>query len=398
MTLDPMQIMLLALLASDHLFLWVLVIVLVRGQRAQTFPPVTPPIALPAPVGPTPPVVEPPAPPVVVPPVTPPAPAPVPPAPPVPAPVAGPVHKWVGKCSWFGGPNDTGSGDPTEGLALIGSADISKYQDVLLPGAHGDALFRQLNPDAHYIACRWDYSETPRSYLQSLHIPVRNPATGKVVADVRAVDWGPNAKTGRVADLSPGLMAALGVTTDGIVEVDIPLPAGGPAPPAPPAPATVTGLQPNTWPTQAECPSFYGDAATVKASLVNVQCPWLMNGKTHTIQVHSKCAASLERVLNYIWEYCGKSQDKIHSFEYDIFDGSYVPRNIAGTSTPSVHSYAAALDFDAARNQQLDPLSKTTFKENSLIVYAFKAESWVWGGDWTPASIDAMHFQAARVR
>ena len=32
-------------------------------------------------------------------------------------------------------------------------------------------------------------------------------------------DWGPNEKTGRVADLSPGLMEALGIDTDDEVEV-----------------------------------------------------------------------------------------------------------------------------------------------------------------------------------
>jgi hypothetical protein len=35
-------------------------------------------------------------------------------------------------------------------------------------------------------------------------------------------DWGPNEKTGRVADLSPGLMADLRIETDGEVEVVFP--------------------------------------------------------------------------------------------------------------------------------------------------------------------------------
>jgi hypothetical protein len=28
-------------------------------------------------------------------------------------------------------------------------------------------------------------------------------------------------------------------------------------------------------------------------------------------------------------------------------------------------------------------------------VTKFKEENWIWGGDWSGSSIDAMHFQAA---
>jgi hypothetical protein len=30
-------------------------------------------------------------------------------------------------------------------------------------------------------------------------------------------------------------------------------------------------------------------------------------------------------------------------------------------------------------------------------VIKFKEEGWIWGGDWLPGSVDAMHVQAARV-
>jgi hypothetical protein len=35
-------------------------------------------------------------------------------------------------------------------------------------------------------------------------------------------DWGPNENTGRIADISPGLMDDLGITTDDEVEVTFP--------------------------------------------------------------------------------------------------------------------------------------------------------------------------------
>lgn len=50
---------------------------------------------------------------------------------------------------------------------------------------------------------------------------------------MQPVDWGPNEKTGRVSDLSPGLMKALGITTDDVVTVRMEAP--GPAMPTVPS-------------------------------------------------------------------------------------------------------------------------------------------------------------------
>ena len=78
-----------------------------------------------------------------------------------------------------------------------------------------------LNPFVHYVACRWDYADTPKpSLLQDVAL-VRAASTGIELTAFPA-DWGPNENTGRVADLSPGLMADLGITTDDEVEVIYP--------------------------------------------------------------------------------------------------------------------------------------------------------------------------------
>ena len=50
---------------------------------------------------------------------------------------------------------------------------------------------------------------------------VRALSTGIALTAFPA-DWGPHEKTGRVADLSPGLMADLGIETDDQVEVVFP--------------------------------------------------------------------------------------------------------------------------------------------------------------------------------
>jgi hypothetical protein len=128
-----------------------------------------------------------------------------------------------GKMSTFGGPHDLGM-SPDEGVALFSNADLKdpKYSYLFLPvpppGTSG--LGRRLNPDQYYFACRWNYNETPKEFLRRALARVENPAIGRAV-DARPVDWGPNASTGRVADLSPGLAAALGLDTDDIVRITI---------------------------------------------------------------------------------------------------------------------------------------------------------------------------------
>jgi hypothetical protein len=130
-----------------------------------------------------------------------------------------------GKMSTFGGPDDHGVG-PNEGLALVSAPeDFQKLKAYFLvaqpPGTTGYG--RRLNPKKFYIACRWSYRQTPRKYLQGIAVTVTNPANGKS-KQAQPIDWGPNKNTGRVADLSPGLAAALGLDTDDECSVEIPLP------------------------------------------------------------------------------------------------------------------------------------------------------------------------------
>jgi hypothetical protein len=126
----------------------------------------------------------------------------------------------VGKCSWFGGPNDEGVA-PDEPLAFI--YEIEQAPQLFLPiqpkGTTG--LARRLNPFVHYIACRWDYDEFPRDFLLDQVALVRAEKTGIALLAFPA-DWGPHSDTGRIADISPGLMEDLGILTDDTVEVIFP--------------------------------------------------------------------------------------------------------------------------------------------------------------------------------
>ena len=156
-----------------------------------------------------------------------------------------------------------------------------------------------------------------------------------------------------------------------------------------------------TWPLQSQCLSFYGDPrgpGWLQANTVDVACPWpLRMGKLTVphIVIHKKCADSLVRVLNAIWEAAGKSVSTIERLRYDQYDGSYNLRTIAGSKMLSMHAFAAAIDWDAADNAQY--AQRHLFQDDSLLVVKFKAEGWIWGGDWSPGSVDAMHVQAARI-
>ncbi len=186
-------------------------------------------------------------------PVPPPVPVPVPPQPvPVSLPTAGvPTFMITGKMSTFGGPTDTGM-QPDEDLALYDANNEAGIAGFLMSAAEASqkagteitGLGRRLDPSKFYLACRWDYTKTSKAFLRT--VGVHATANGKTI-NCRPVDWGPNVKTGRIADLSPGAAAALGLQTDDVVTITVPLPASAPvtasemtAPPASDEPRWLT--------------------------------------------------------------------------------------------------------------------------------------------------------------
>lgn len=121
----------------------------------------------------------------------------------------------TGKMSSFGGPADLGVAWD-EDLALVFREDLADYGRfgyLFLPEqpAGTTGLARMLNPAAFYLAMRWNYSQVSKEVLRQSIVKLK--ANGKTIF-ARPVDWGPNDDTGRVADLSPGCCAALGLDTD----------------------------------------------------------------------------------------------------------------------------------------------------------------------------------------
>lgn len=143
---------------------------------------------------------------------------------------------FIGKCSTFGGPDDTGV-TPTEGLGLISTVQ-ERNKHLFVAGCEiGErALARALSPEAYYIAMRWPFGrlkiagkyqlwpmatcsiDEEVAYWSQFRGLIRNPTNGKVCM-WEAVDSGPARWTKRIVDCSPGINKYLGVKTDDTVEV-----------------------------------------------------------------------------------------------------------------------------------------------------------------------------------
>lgn len=126
----------------------------------------------------------------------------------------------IGKVSCFGGPDDEGV-SPDEGLAFIYSVDDAPQLFLPFQPEGTTGLARRLNPYVHYIACRWNYDETPKESLLENVALVRSIKTG-IALKAMPADWGPHGSTDRIADISPSLMMDLGLETDDEVEVTYP--------------------------------------------------------------------------------------------------------------------------------------------------------------------------------
>lgn len=165
----------------------------------------------------------------------------------------------------------------------------------------------------------------------------------------------------------------------------------------------------NTWPKQSEMDTFYGNPrgtggkvspAWVAANIVKIPASELpfkiyyAGKQVSGIRVHRKVKDAFLRVLNRIWVASGKSQAKVDDWGMSTFGGCFEYRVKRSGSTLSTHSYACAFDFDPANNGFRDPTPR--FAKFPEVLAAWKAEGFVWGGDWKN-NTDGMHWQAAIV-
>jgi hypothetical protein len=63
------------------------------------------------------------------------------------------------------------------------------------------------------------------------------------------------------------------------------------------------------------------------------------------------------------------------------YNGCYNNRNIKGTDRKSNHAFGRAIDLNAGTSMP------------DVVVDCMKSAGLTWGGDWSPASYDPMHFE-----
>lgn len=162
----------------------------------------------------------------------------------------------------------------------------------------------------------------------------------------------------------------------------------------------------NPWPLESKALEFYGDPRGARGSyspawaaenLAHVAAPWQLHmGKIPIphITIHKKCAESLTRILAVTWDKIGRSQELADKLGYSQFSGSFNYRCIRGESVMSMHSFAAAIDWDAPDNpMSLNHEIAHKLTDASPLIVAFKDEGWRWGGDYN-GRVDFMHVEA----
>ena len=320
---------------------------------------------------------------------------------PAPAPVpTGPEATISGRISIFGGPDDPGVGRD-EGLALLEESDLADYPGLFLPEqpAGTTGLARRLNPDANYIACRWNYDETPREHLRRITVRVVNPTTGASEV-AQPVDWGPGEKSGRVADLSPGLARRLGVVTDQTCRVLVPLPMKS----ARSFPAPSPAQHPKVL-SVAEIEGIFGafkyrEAAKrgaieiigdwPKENIVSIAVPELAVLIKDELECHRLIAAPLAAAFKEVARN-GLIDRVLH------FDGLWVPRHKSWNPARSLsaHSWGIAFDINARWNGYgCAPAPKGAAGCVVELVPIFESFGFAWGGRFRPDSArDGMHFE-----
>ncbi len=126
--------------------------------------------------------------------------------------------QWIqGKGSHFGGPNDTGvsAQEPASFTGeILRRVDTKNrlFAAIRATFLHRDVQVGSARPQPKSTAW-WNHIAAAKDAWANRRILVCNPANSQCVV-VQLIDWGPNANTDRIIDLSQGAMNALGAKTD----------------------------------------------------------------------------------------------------------------------------------------------------------------------------------------
>ena len=155
--------------------------------------------------------------------------------------------------------------------------------------------------------------------------------------------------------------------------------------------------------------AYYGQPGDTSQH-TRISCPWplytswdndgdgrLKSGgdRVSGISCHKKIADPLSAVLATLWEELGI--EKIKAYGLDLYGGCYNNRKTRGGTSTSKHAWAAAIDFDPARNGNQTPWHKDRVGQPGYahmpeeVIQIFEHYGFLSGGRaW---GRDAMHFQ-----
>ncbi len=132
--------------------------------------------------------------------------------------------------------------------------------------------------------------------------------------------------------------------------------------------------------------TYGSSAAEVKKSLVVVTI------RGQALPVHKKVAVAFRKVAERLDKLVA-ADTSLDPFLHDL-GGTFIWRNIAGTSRQSAHSYGVSIDLNPALSHYWRSQTGTLTWVNRIpqsIVDAFEAEGFIWGGRWY--HYDTMHFE-----
>jgi hypothetical protein len=167
-----------------------------------------------------------------------------------------------------------------------------------------------------------------------------------------------------------------------------------------PSPAPAAGVKSATaWPRQKDMIEFYGVPG--KCPLVKLVSPyplyldWDLSDSLDGFMIHQRCHDSALRAMKRVLAYYGL--DQIHALGLDQFGGCLNVRRMRNGSAWSTHAFAAAIDWDADRNQlrETSRTARMARPEYAPFLDAWEAEGWLSLG--RARNFDWMHLQAARL-
>lgn len=151
----------------------------------------------------------------------------------------------------------------------------------------------------------------------------------------------------------------------------------------------------NNWPRQSDMETFYGKPGTNHTQIVPPYDVFYGPKKVGKITLNERCAESGLRILERVKAEYG--DDRIAELGLDRYGGSFNNRPMRNGSRLSTHAYAAAWDWDPARNQLRATAATAQFAKPDYAAFidAHEAEGWISLG--RARNMDYMHFQAVRL-